>query len=159
MLLYNISEKLKNGTRGKVVQLENDGPAVDFKDVGIVTTLHQCTWFAYKSGTKDVIVGQRSQSPLILAWGIAAHEAQGQTLKAAVVHSGNAFLPSQLYVACSRVSTKEGLHIININPKKLIKEDSIFYSPLFDCPSLPDLSCCGCVEEVLHDHICQFVRN
>ncbi|CAB4042251.1 ATP-dependent DNA helicase PIF1-like, partial [Paramuricea clavata] len=158
MLLYNISEKLKNGTRGKVVQLEKDGPTVDFKDVGIVTKLHRCTWFAYKSGMKDVIVGQRSQFPLILAWGITAHKAQGQTLKAAVVHSGNEFLPGQLYVACSRVSTKEGLHIVNFNPKKLIKEDSrvgVFYSSLSDCPPLPDLSCCvcSCVDEVLQDHI------
>ena len=88
MLLYNISEKLKNGTWGKVIMLEKDGPTVDFQDVGIVTKLHRCTWFAYKSGTKDVIVGQRS-FPLRLAWGITAHKAQAQTLKAAIVHSGN----------------------------------------------------------------------
>ena len=158
MLLYNISEKLKNGTRGKVIMLEKDGPTVDFQDVGIVTKLHRCTWFAYKSGTKDVIVGQRSQFSLRLAWGITAHKAQGQTLKAAIVHSGNEFLPGQLYVACSRVSTKEGLHIVNFNLKKLIKEDSRgaeFYSSLANCPPLPDLSCCvnSCVEEAFQDYI------
>ena len=123
MLLYNLSDKLKNGTRGKVIKLENDGPTIDFKDFGIVTKLHRCTWFAYKSGEKDTIVGQRSQFPLRLAWGITAHKAQGQTLSAAVVHSGNEFLPEQLYVACSRVSTKEGLQIVNFCPKKIIKED------------------------------------
>ena len=145
MLLYNFSDKLKNGTRGKVIKLENDGPTVDFKDVGIVTKLHRCTWFAYKSGEKDTIVGQRSQFPLRLAWGITAHKAQGQTLSAAVVHSGNEFLPGQLYVACSRVSTKEGLQIVNFCPKKIIKEDfcvAEFYSSLCNSPPLPDLSCC-----------------
>ena len=159
MLLNNLSDKLKNGTRGKVIKLENDGPTIDFKDVGIVTKLHRCTWFAYKSGEKDTIVGQRSQFPLRLAWGITAHKAQGRTLSAAVVHSGNEFLPGQLYVACSRVSTKEGLQIVNFCPKKIIKEDfrvAEFYSSLCNSPPLPDLSCCkgicmeglfqGCIE-------------
>lgn len=145
MLLYNLSSKLRNGTRGLVVLLEDDGPTVNFKEVCVTIKLPQCTWFAYKSGSKDVIVGQRVQYPLILAWGITAHKAQGQTMKAAVIHSGNEFVPGQLYVACSRVSTKEGLQMVGFNTKRLIKEDSrvtCFYEKLDSCPTLGDLTCC-----------------
>ena len=56
------------------------------------------------------------------------------------------------------MSTKEGLHIVNFNLKKLIKEDSRgaeFYSSLANCPPLPDLNCCvnSCVEEAFQDYI------
>ena len=30
MLLYNVSEKLRNGTRGRVIDLSEDGPTVNF---------------------------------------------------------------------------------------------------------------------------------
>ena len=145
MLLYNLSSKLINGTRGTIEALEDDGPTVNFEDVGLTMKLQRCTWFAYKVGTADDIIGQRSQFPLRLAWGITAHKVQGQTMKAAVVHSGNEFVPGQLYVACSRVSTKEGLKIVGFNQKKLIKQDhrvTNFYANLSSSTPVVDLTCC-----------------
>lgn len=110
MLIYNLSTKLRNGTRGKVVLLEDDGPSVEFTKVGITMKIQKCTWFAYEQGTSKII-GERQQFPLKLAWAFTVHKAQGQTMAAAVVHSGNEFTPGQLYVACSRVTSKEGLSV------------------------------------------------
>lgn len=47
MLVYNLSTKLRNGMRGKVVLLEDDGPTVAFSKVGITTKIKKCSWFAY----------------------------------------------------------------------------------------------------------------
>ena len=122
ILLYNISSKLTNGTRGRVIQLEEDGPTVNFYNVGITCTLTQVSWFAYESGSSCDVIGQRNQYPLKLAWGITVHKSQGQTLQAAYVHSGREFVAGQLYVAASRVSSPEGLSILQFNPACLIKQ-------------------------------------
>ena len=140
MLVYNLSTKLRNGVKGKVVLLEDDGPTVEFTKVGIP----KCTWFAYKPGTSKV-VGERQQFPIKLAWAFTVHKAQGQTMDAVVVHSSNEFTSSQSYVACSRVTTKEGLSIIGFNKRKLIKQDSRvveFYKVLMNKPVLPNCICC-----------------
>ena len=55
MLIYNLSTKLRNGTRGKVVLLEDDGPTVPFPTVSITTKTPKCTWFACKQCTSKVI--------------------------------------------------------------------------------------------------------
>lgn len=118
-----------------------------FEDVGLTVKLERCCWSAYKAGTTDVVLGKRFQFPLKFAWGITAHKVQGQTLKAAVVHSGNEFVPGQLYVACSRVSSKEGLKTVGFNKNKLIKQDSHvtdFFANLNSSKQTlsDDLACC-----------------
>lgn len=145
MLVYNLSTKLRNGVRRKVVLLEDDGPTVAFIKVGITVKIPKCTWFAYKPGTLKVI-GRREQFPLKLAWAFTVHKAQGQTMDAVVVHSGNEFMSGQLYVASSRVTTKEGLSIIGFNARKLMKQDSKvneFYKALMNKPVLPNSICCS----------------
>lgn len=102
------------------------------------------TWFAYKPGT-SVIIGYRKQFPLKLAYGITAHKSQGQTMKAACVHSGKEFVPGQLYVACSHVSSMQGLAIMNFNEYKLVRSSSkvdSFYANCHDDVPLPSRICC-----------------
>jgi hypothetical protein len=145
MLIYNLSTKLRNGTRGRVVLLEDDGPTVEFPTVGITMKIPKCTWFAYKKCTSKLI-GERQQFPLKLAWAFTVHKAQGQTLAAAVVHSGKEFTPGQLYVACSRVTAKEGLSVICFNARTLIKEHPKvckFYETIVNKPALPNSICCN----------------
>lgn len=48
--------------------------------------------------------------PLKLAFAITIHKSQGQTFKEAVVHP-DCWLPGQLYVALSRVSSANGLYL------------------------------------------------
>ena len=58
-----------------------------------------------------------------LAWAFTVHKAQCMSLDAVMVHSGSKVTSGQLYVACSRVATKEGLLLISFDERKLIKRD------------------------------------
>ena len=141
----NISSKLTNGTRGRVIQLEEDGPTVNFYNVGITCKLTRVSWFACESGSSCDVIGQRNQYPLKLAWGITVHKSQGQTLQAAYVHSGREFVAGQLYVAASRVSSPEGLSILQFNPARLIKANNRvvdFYKKVSLSEPLLDHQCC-----------------
>ena len=49
------------------------------------------------------------------------HKSQGLTLPCALIDLGNRiFAPSKTYVALSRVSSLEGVHLINFDPKKIL---------------------------------------
>lgn len=67
------------------------------------------------------IVGKYIQFPLILAWGVTIHKAQGATLDKVVVNFKESFKdPGQAYVAISRVRSIDGLGFIdNIQPSHL----------------------------------------
>lgn len=67
------------------------------------------------------IVGKYIQFPLILAWGVTIHKAQGATLDKVVVNFRESFKdPGQAYVAISRVRSIDGLGFIdNIQPSHL----------------------------------------
>lgn len=58
----------------------------------------------------------RLQFPVKLSFAITIDKAQGQTLQVAGVHLGKpCFSHGQLYVACSRVSNAQNLHILAPN--------------------------------------------
>lgn len=58
------------------------------------------------------------QLPLVCAWALTIHKAQGLSLDKAAV-SLNAFAYGQSYVAASRARTLEGLTILTMDPKKI----------------------------------------
>ncbi|KAB5588631.1 hypothetical protein CTheo_7925 [Ceratobasidium theobromae] len=58
----------------------------------------------------------RLQVPLILAWALTIHKAQGQTLSQVKVDLAGTFAPGQAYVAISRCTSLEGLQVINFSP-------------------------------------------
>lgn len=61
---------------------------------------------------------KRIQFPLKPAFAMTINKAQGQTLKVAGVHlEKNCFSHGQLYVACSRVSSPNNLHILTNDNK------------------------------------------
>ncbi len=78
------------------------------------------------------VQASRSQIPLILAWALSIHKAQGQTLERVRVDLGKVFEKGQAYVALSRATSMAGLQILRFDPKKVIAHEKVrsFYSSL-----------------------------
>ena len=83
------------------------------------------------------VQASRSQIPLILAWALSIHKAQGQTLERVKVDLGKIFEKGQAYVALSRATTQEGLQISRFDPKKVMAHDKVrgFYDSLYSVDS------------------------
>ena len=79
------------------------------------------------------VQASRSQVPLILAWALSIHKAQGQTLDRVKVDLGKIFEKGQAYVALSRATRQEGLQITRFDPKKVMAHDRVrtFYDGLY----------------------------
>ena len=78
------------------------------------------------------VQASRSQVPLILAWALSIHKAQGQTLERVKVDLGKVFEKGQAYVALSRATSMGGLQVMRFDPKKVNAHDKVrtFYSNL-----------------------------
>ena len=80
------------------------------------------------------VQAQRVQLPLILAWALSIHKAQGQTLEFVKVDLGRIFEKGQAYVALSRATSQEGLQISRFDPKKVMAHEKVrtFYDSLYN---------------------------
>jgi ATP-dependent DNA helicase PIF1 len=78
------------------------------------------------------IIARRMQVPLILAWALSIHKAQGQTLERVKVNLGKVFERGQAYVALSRATSQSGLQVNNFDPRKVMVHPKVidFYSKL-----------------------------
>ena len=83
------------------------------------------------------VQASRSQIPLILAWALSIHKAQGQTLERVKVDLGKIFEKGQAYVALSRATCQEGLQIMRFDPKKVMAHEKVrgFYNSLYSFDS------------------------
>lgn len=62
----------------------------------------------------------RKQFPISVSYALSIHKAQGLSLPSAILDIGTSvFTPGQIYVALSRVTKLEGLHLINFNPSDI----------------------------------------
>ncbi|KFX99163.1 hypothetical protein V490_01914 [Pseudogymnoascus sp. VKM F-3557] len=79
------------------------------------------------------VQAQRRQIPLILAWALSIHKAQGQTLERVKVDLRKVFENGQAYVALSRATTQEGLWVQNFNPRAVMAHPRVgeFYDSLY----------------------------
>ena len=106
---------LCNGAQGIVVDISIQGfPVVKYKN-GYQMTMNPHMW------PSELIPGIGvSQVPLILAWALTIHKAQGSTLDIAEVDAGSGiFECGQTYVALSRVKSLEGLYLSSFDAKRV----------------------------------------
>jgi ATP-dependent DNA helicase PIF1 len=107
------SEPLVNGSQGVVIDFINDLPIVQFNN-GYRRTVGYHTWLS-----ETMPIGIK-QMPLIYAWAITIHKAQGVSLDMAQIDAGsNIFECGQTYVALSRVKSLDGLYLTDFNPSKI----------------------------------------
>jgi ATP-dependent DNA helicase PIF1 len=83
------------------------------------------------------VQAQRRQIPLILAWALSIHKAQGQTLQRVKVDLRKVFEKGQAYVALSRATCREGLQVIGFDKKKVMAHPRVgeFYNSLYNVNS------------------------
>jgi ATP-dependent exoDNAse (exonuclease V) alpha subunit len=111
-----------NGTVGEVKGLSRSGIKVEVLDEASspqVCTVDREVWeqydFQWSPAEKKMVwtvSGTYSQFPLMLAWAITIHKAQGKTLSRVIVDiSGQAFAPGLTYVALSRTRSLNDIYL------------------------------------------------
>ena len=107
-------EPIVNGSQGIVVDFVGGLPLVLFNN-GAKRTVGYHEW---KNEINQKIGVQ--QIPLIYAWAITIHKAQGVSLDMAQIDAGsNIFECGQTYVALSRIKSLAGLYLTAFNPQKI----------------------------------------
>lgn len=162
MLIKNIDDTLVNGSLGRIVGFmdeqsfdraymeEEEAPSRALKsDVKSTAKLWPLVEFALPDGSSRQLLVQReqwkvelpsgevqacrSQIPLILAWALSIHKAQGQTLERVKVDLGKVFEKGQAYVALSRATCQEGLQVLRFDASKVMAHEKVraFYASLY----------------------------
>jgi len=119
---------LCNGAQGIVISISEQGlPIVKYRN-GYLMTMNYHIW-----PSENIPGIGISQLPLILAWALTIHKAQGSTLDIAEVDAGSGiFECGQTYVALSRVKSLEGLYLTSFDAKgiRINKKVQDFYELL-----------------------------
>lgn len=103
-----------NGSQGVIVEFVGGLPVVQFGS-GEKRTIGYHNWVSENFASIGV-----KQIPLIHAWAITIHKAQGVSLDLAQIDVGsNIFECGQTYVALSRVKSLEGLYLTALDPGKI----------------------------------------
>ena len=126
-----VDEGLANGSRGIIIDFTNDekqNPIVYFLNGKTIEIKPK----DYKiEEEKDSVI--KKQIPLIPAWAITIHKAQGMSLEYIETDIGNSiFEYGQAYVVLSRIKNLEGLSLINIDYSRIKANPKIikFYENL-----------------------------
>eukprot|EP01117_Protostelium_nocturnum_P009436 TRINITY_DN3367_c0_g2_i2.p1 TRINITY_DN3367_c0_g2~~TRINITY_DN3367_c0_g2_i2.p1 ORF type:complete len:715 (-),score=172.83 TRINITY_DN3367_c0_g2_i2:1883-4027(-) len=130
LLLKNSKRKnLVNGLRGVVIgfdETKRGYPRVFFGN-GEEATVEPERWAIEVNGLE---VASREQVPLKLAWAISIHKCQGMSISRCELSLAGVFEYGQSYVALSRVSSLEGLRIVDYREKSIRAHPKVieFYS-------------------------------
>ncbi|GGM25415.1 hypothetical protein GCM10010129_82440 [Streptomyces fumigatiscleroticus] len=131
MLVRNLPNGLVNGSTGRVshyLEVSSGGIVENVPVVNMVTSDGQPIQYVANRELCTIIdsggnvTWSRYQVPLILAWALTIHRAQGATLELVDADLKGCFATGQAYVACSRVTSAIGLRVSNFAPS-CIKAD------------------------------------
>ncbi|OHE96061.1 DNA repair and recombination protein pif1 [Colletotrichum orchidophilum] len=123
------SREVEEATRGTTQY-----PVVEFSAVDGSTRTILCVPEDWKVELPNgEVQANRSQLPLILAWALSIHKAQGQTLERVKVDLGKVFEKGQAYVALSRATSQEGLQVLRFQKDKVMAHPRVvgFYNKLY----------------------------
>lgn len=118
---------------GGGIRTSTDYPVVRFTISDGTTRDLLCTPETWKVELPNgEVQASRNQVPLILAWALSIHKAQGQTLDRVKVDLGKVFEKGQAYVALSRATSMAGLQVLRFDPKKVVAHERVrtFYSSM-----------------------------
>ncbi len=118
----NFADGYVNGSRGKVIELDAEGPVVQLYG-GKKITVEPHSWSLNEDGK---VRAEITQLPLRLAWAITIHKSQGMSLDAAEIDLSRAFTPSMGYVALSRVRSLDGLYLKGVNNTAMAMHPQIY---------------------------------
>jgi len=106
------SKGLVNGSVGFVVDFNNTNPIIEFDNITI-----EIEKYEHEKEYDDIVV-KIKQYPLLLAYALTIHRAQGQTLSQATILLDNTIWENgQAYVALSRIQTIDRLCLLDYDPK------------------------------------------
>lgn len=137
MLTANDPDKrFVNGTVGRVEEIswENSLPIVSVrlknkKLVDVAPTTWEMFSFDYNEKSRRIssdVVGTYTQLPLMLAWAVTIHKAQGKTFERVIIDLPQSFAHGQTYVALSRATSLSGLYLRRpLTPRHIIMDKTV----------------------------------
>ena len=127
MCIVNMDGAIVNGSQGVVIDFVDNAPLVEFAN-GVTQVVQRHLWQSEYMPTVGI-----KQIPLIHAWAITIHKAQGTSLALAEIDAGsNIFECGQTYVALSRVQSLQGLYLAAFDPMRITVNTKVqeFYAGL-----------------------------
>ncbi|XP_044013954.1 uncharacterized protein LOC122856332 [Aphidius gifuensis] len=114
-----------NGALGTVVSVSKSMDGKNLQSIVVKLTKggHDCIVerIDVKFQLSDGVFVIRSQFPICVSYAMTIHKSQGVSLECAIVDVGEtSFAKGMTYVALSRDTTLNGLHLINFDPSKAI---------------------------------------
>lgn len=127
----NDFHQYKNGTLGWVEEINKYKIKVR-TDEGILVNVEETRWeqneYYVDDDTKEIktrVKGWFKQYPIKLAWAVSIHKSQGLTFDELAIEASDAFTYGQVYVALSRCTNLNGIHLLSQIPVHKINADPI----------------------------------
>lgn len=119
----------KNGTLGWIETINYNTIKVR-TDKGVLVNVKEAKWeqneYYVDEKTKEIktrVKGWFKQYPIKLAWAVSIHKSQGLTFDELAIEASDAFTYGQVYVALSRCTNLNGIHLLSQIPIQKITAD------------------------------------